>query len=100
MVIPIERLERFAGFVRESVWIFAKTMPSHPHWYALRAKSHPVEFEHAVMFIREFGYNEPWGGRVYTYFDHDGYAYWTMGAPLTETILINRCEIKEGKKLG
>jgi len=25
------------------------------------------------------------------YFDEDGLVYWTMGAPIEETIIINRC---------
>ena len=27
---------------------------------------------------------------MHTYFDHDGWTYWTMGAPLHETVLIKR----------
>ena len=42
------------------------------------------------MFIREQGEVRPWGKHMHTYFDYDGWTYWTMGAPLDETILINR----------
>jgi hypothetical protein len=34
---------------------------------------------------------------TYTYFDHDGWTYWTMGVPLPITILINKAEIKASK---
>jgi hypothetical protein len=27
-----------------------------------------------------------------TYYDEDGLVYWTMGAPLSETTIINRCK--------
>jgi len=27
-----------------------------------------------------------------TYYDEDGMVYWTMGAPLDETIIVNRCK--------
>ncbi len=31
-------------------------------------------------------YNKP-----ITYYDHEGRVYWTMGAPIEETTIINRC---------
>jgi hypothetical protein len=44
------------------------------------------------MHIRKNGYVEEFTGWKYTYFDIGGYQYWTMGAPLEETILINRAQ--------
>jgi hypothetical protein len=29
----------------------------------------------------------------YIYFEHDGMLYWTMGSPVEETTVINRCEV-------
>lgn len=77
-------------------WIFAKTMPKTPHWYTLRKEwTAPPEFEAVVQFIRDKGYQTRYGGRFYTCFNLNGYKYWSMGAPLPETILINRAVITE-----
>jgi hypothetical protein len=43
-------------------------------------------------FIREHGYAAWYWGKQYTCFDVDGDRYWTMGAPLEDTILINRAK--------
>jgi len=43
-----------------------------------------------VWFIRKNGYIEMFSDVPYICFDVDDYRYWTMGAPLHETILINR----------
>ena len=42
------------------------------------------------MFIRENGYRKKYKKTFYTHFDINGYSYWTMGAPLDVTIIINR----------
>jgi hypothetical protein len=42
------------------------------------------------MFIRERGERRTWGPYHHHYFDLDGWSYWTMGAPLDQTVLINR----------
>ena len=75
-------------------WVFAKTMPKTPHFYTLRADATSDEqFEAFVLHIREVGYSVPYAGRMYTYLDVDGHKYWTMGAPVKETTLINRAEL-------
>ena len=43
-----------------------------------------------VMHIREHGEQEEWGGATYTYFVIDGMKYWTMGADLMSTVILNR----------
>jgi hypothetical protein len=82
------------AFIAASTWRFAKTMPDAPHEYTLRRNAaSDAAFEAAVVFIREHGDERAWGGRAYTYLDVDGWSYWTMGAPLDETILINRARV-------
>lgn len=72
-------------------WIFAKTMPHNPHWYTLRKKwTGPALFEDVVAYIREHGYTYRFGRRDYLQLNINDHYYWTMGAPLAETILINR----------
>ena len=75
-------------------WTFAKTMPENPHFYTLR-KSWDDDnfFVDCVQFIRDFGEIEVFKGRKYICLNLNGYKYWTMGAPLHQTTLINRCVI-------
>jgi hypothetical protein len=72
-------------------WRFAKTMPQNPHEYTLRNTwSVDAQFQQAVRFIRQHGYVERFKGRPYVVLDLGGWHYWTMGAPLADTRLINR----------
>ena len=65
-----------------------------PHEYTLRNKApDPVRFERVVAHIRSVGYVIPWGKYNNTYLDFDGWRYWTMGAPIEETTLINRAKL-------
>jgi hypothetical protein len=61
-------------FVATTPWIFAKTY----------AKTWPHEY-----IVRDRVDEKP-----IIYFDHDGMVYWTMGAPIEETTIVNRC-VKE-----
>jgi len=79
----------FRNFVASRYWKFAKTMPQNPHEYTLR-KEKDVEFENAVIYIRENGKPRTFKGRRYICLDCGVHQYWTMGNPLPETILINR----------
>ena len=45
------------------------------------------------MHIRRHGYQKVYGRATYTYLDIDDWQYWTMGSPLSETILINRARL-------
>ena len=79
--------------INEAGWTFAKTMPKNPHEYTLK-KNWPNKdkFEQLVIYIRAVGKTEKFGGRDYQYLYLDGWKYWTMGAPISETILINRAK--------
>jgi len=75
-------------------WIFAKTMPHAPHWYTLRREWYNDElFNEIVTLIRRYGYKERYGRTWYTKFNINGMKYWTMGAPIPKTILINRAHV-------
>ncbi len=83
--------ESFNEFVSSSEFQFAKTMADIPHEYTLRKKAASDErFADAVQFIRDNGFRRRFSSRFYTYYRLGGYVYWTMGAPVDETILINR----------
>lgn len=70
---------------------FSKTMPHIPHSYTLKETWHrPEQFEDVVQYIRDAGVQEKWGRYNHHYLYLNGFKYWTMGAPVGETILINR----------
>ena len=87
-------LARVSGDLAAQQWIFAKTMPENPHEYTLRREwADDADFVRAVLFIRAHGYQNLFEGYWYTQLDVGGHTYWTMGAPVEETILINRKRI-------
>jgi hypothetical protein len=88
----VRSLDEARAFIANARWIFARTMPENPHWYTLRKENANEGFESFVVFIRQNGYRSAFKGHWYVKFDIDGWTYWTMGAPLSETILINRSE--------
>ena len=88
-----DHIRRFIG---DHEWTFAKTMPTIPHWYTLRKKAKRDEdFAAFVQEIRVRGVARQFGRKSFTYFDIDGWTYWTMGSPIEETILINRARLPE-----
>ncbi len=80
------------GFINNSKWTFAKTYAATwPHHYIVRDRVDEDFFIQMVKHIRCFGYEGPFYEKKYIYFDEDGLVYWTMGAPVEETTIINRC---------
>ena len=85
--------ENLREFVASSNWIFAKTYaPTWPHEYIVREKVDRVLFESLARNIRQHGFEGRFYQRVLTYFAEDGLLYWTMGEPIEETTIINRCK--------
>ena len=78
-------------FIDSSKWTFARTMPEWPHEYIVREKVDEIIFVQLVQFIRAYGYDGKFYQKTITYFDDGGLVYWTMGAPIEETTIINRC---------
>jgi hypothetical protein len=70
-------------------------MPDWPHEYIVRSKVDESLFIIIAEHIRKFGYQGWFYQKQLTYFDEDGFMYWTMGNPIDETIVINRAR-KEG----
>lgn len=79
-------------FIASSKWTFAKTMPEWPHEYIVRERVDRVLFETLVRHIRQHGFEGRFYQRVLTYFADNGLLYWTMGEPIEETTIINRCK--------
>ncbi|MCK9364442.1 MAG: hypothetical protein M0P74_12695 [Syntrophales bacterium] len=82
-------------FIESSQWTFAKTMPEWPHEYLVRDRVDRVLFEALSRHIRQHGIEQSFYQRVLTYFAEDGLLYWTMGEPIEETTIINRCKEEE-----
>jgi hypothetical protein len=96
----------FRKFTEVRHWRYAKTMPQWPHEYTVRkfqdAEEEQALFEQAVAFIRARGEHrifEP-TGKSSIYFDIDGRQYWTMGAPIEETVIINRAWLDWRERLA
>ncbi len=83
------------AFVESEEWTFAKTMPEWPHEYLVRKRVDQRLFERLVMFIRTCGREAPFYDTVHVYYEEAGRVYWTMGAPLEETTIINRCRSED-----
>jgi hypothetical protein len=81
-------LRRFVDVER---WTYAKTMQEWPHEYLVRERVDEGLFERMVNHIRANGYEGCFYETKITYYEESGLVYWTMGAPLNETIIINRC---------
>lgn len=83
------------NFIDTERWTFAKTMPEWPHEYLVRDRVDARLFEELVHHIRRHGREQRFYHRVLVYFEEDGLLYWTMGAPVEETVIINRCRVEQ-----
>lgn len=87
--------DHLRAFVDGERWTFAKTMPEWPHEYLVRERVDERLFVDLVRYIRAHGH----GGRFYAkeliYFEEAGLVYWTMGAPVAETTIVNRCRSED-----
>ncbi len=79
------------AFVDGETWTFAKTMPEWPHEYLVRERVDEGLFVRLVEHIRAHGYEGRFYARTITYYEEAGLVYWTMGAPVDETTIVNRC---------
>jgi hypothetical protein len=82
-------------FVDTSTWTHARTMPEWPHEYIVREHVDAVLFERLVRYIRASGYQGAFYSKPIVYMDDGGLVYWTMGAPLEKTTIVNRCQAED-----
>ncbi len=86
------------AWMREVRWIYAKSMPKHPHHYCLRREQDEERFEAVVATIWERGYDRWYLRRPWRSLDVGEECYiWVctrpgpdVPPPLERTILINR----------
>jgi hypothetical protein len=87
--------EHLREFINGVCWMYAKTMPDWPHEYIVRQQVDYKLFVEFVEFIRKHGEERLFYKRVLTYYDDGDLTYWTMGAPVLETTIINRAKIAD-----
>lgn len=85
--------EDVARWIEGRHWQQARSR-TNPHSYTVRAWGDPTNFERIVLHLREHGEQEIFAKDLYTYYVVDGYKYWSMGAALSSTVVLNR------KRLG
>lgn len=79
-------------FVSTTRWAAASTYASTwPHEYIVRGGVDERLFLALVHHIRAHGYDAFFYRKRLRYFEEDGWVYWTMGAPIDETVIVNRC---------
>ena len=83
-------------FIACEKWVFAKTYAkTWPHEYIVRERVDESLFVKLVEHIRANGYQGSFYKKQITYYDEGGLVYWTMGAPVEETTIINRCRTEQ-----
>ena len=84
--------DEIKSFISSSEWTYAKSYATTwPHWYIVRKNVDEGMFVKTVEYIRANGYEAQFYNQKHVHFDDDKYSYWTMGAPIEETTIINRC---------
>lgn len=92
-------LNKFKEFLERQSWIYSKRYANTaPHFYIRKnelSDNDKLIFEDFAKYIRSNGYVKKFWKRNFTYFELDGYTYWTYGDPIPITIILNRIPIKE-----
>ena len=107
--MPKDELEKFKQYIANHSWRNAKTFEKFsPHEYLInlpcwkmkadgkcqnnceQCRKERTEFEHWVMFIREYGEKVIYGRNNYICLRVDDKHYWTMGEVLETTWVLNR----------
>jgi hypothetical protein len=92
---PVSFPAHLRAFVDEATWTFAKTMPEWPHEYIVKERVVEQLFEDLVRHSRANGRGGNFYAKVLVYDEEAGLVHWTMGAPLAETIIVNRCRSED-----
>ncbi len=70
-------------------------MPDWPQEYLVRERVDGAPFELPARHIRDHGSEGRFYRRPIAYYEEASLVYWTMGAPLAKTIIIDRCSREE-----
>jgi len=87
-------LQKWMSSVR---WVYAKSMPKHPHEYTLKHEQDEELFERVVRTVWDHGYDRAYLRRPWRSLDVGDYFVWVhtepkprMPVPLENTVLVNR----------
>ena len=89
--------DKLREMIARCQWTLAQTTPRTPHEYIVRGEC-PLSKEEFLYFVdmqRSHGIVERCGKYFHPYLYIDGYKYWTMGAPIEGTRVINRAKVLE-----
>jgi len=91
--------ETIRDFINKHSWTFAKTYADIcPHEYIVKDKldrDDLDDFTALVEHIRENGFTAYYKSRSGKYYIVDDHYYWTMGAPVKDTTIINRAKLSD-----
>ncbi len=93
--------EQVQSYLESQKFTFAKTRPTNPHSYIVRRNQRGEDlrrFELTILHMREHGYQRKWWGDVYTQLRLGDHEYWTMGAPVERTQVINGKTVEQAEK--
>ena len=86
--------EEMARFIASNEWTFARTLSHIPHEYVVRHRcSSEWDFDRFVVRIRKLGVSRRFGHGKYVYLDFEGWSYFTLGATLSATTVLNRARM-------
>lgn len=91
--------KRIRAFVARYPWTFAKTYADFaPHEYYVKDKldeQGKKDFVWFVEYIRDNGFDCKFADKMHTYYEFENHYYWTMGEPIEDTIILNRCRVED-----
>ena len=87
-------MEEFKRFVESQRWTFARTYAEHaPHEYVVKGKCNvdDEEFVRMARFVDDNGFEAKFFSQTNSYYELDGYYYWTKYRDPEGARIINRC---------
>ncbi len=86
-------------FINMFKWTYAKTYAKIcPHEYIVKDRIDQNQwdiFAEVVALIREEGFKANYKSKLGEYYILDDHYYWTMGAPVEETTVLNRAKLSD-----
>lgn len=93
MWLPKWNVDDARAYIASVRWRHSRP-PQPPHEYTLRDWSDAhTDFLAFAQLIQSTGVLKMWGEYVHAYLEVDGLDYWTMGARVPETFVINRAPV-------
>jgi hypothetical protein len=100
----MKKIEKFndnlmRNFINKFKWTYANTYAKIcPHEYIVKDKidkGHWDSFAELVRYIREKGFTANYISMSREYYILDDHYYWTMGAPVEDTSILNRAKLSD-----